>query len=124
MNKLFPILLAVVLGGCGTSPDVKLEKCADVKFKDIMLWNFNKTQKKFLAMTLGEYLEYAEKNLSNTRGLSDEAYIGIKKMEEEKNEFYKKTLGQKLEYKRYTDMYKKCEIDKSKYPETFNAKWK
>ena len=124
MNKLLPILLVVVLSGCGSSPDVTLEKCADVEFKEIMLWNFNTTQKKFLAMTYSEYIEYAEKNLSNIRGLSDEAFRGVKKMEKEKNEFYKKTLSQKLESKRYTDMYKKCEIDKSKYPETFNAKWK
>ena len=124
MNKLLPILLVVVLSGCGNSPEVTLEKCADYEFKEIMLWNFNKTQKKFLSMTYPEYLEYADKNLSNIRGISDDMFKGVKNMEKHKKEFFQKTLSQKLKYNRYTDMYKICEAEQSEYPKTFDAKWK
>ena len=32
MNKLLPILLVVVLSGCGSGPDIVLEKCADKQY--------------------------------------------------------------------------------------------
>lgn len=119
MNKLLPILLVVVLSGCGGELKTPLENCADDKmglsiqyesyYNDILTMpkkEFIKKYTKFDDIVMynrAELHAIVYKQNSKIRGLS---------------------LKSKLEHKEYEKYFKKCERERKGYPATFDAKWK
>jgi hypothetical protein len=107
MNKLLPILLVVVLSGCSGNP---LEKCAD----DGIKYEFKFFRDKGYILTDSEYQscrEYGNRNSGCHNKIFRDRYLN-------------QSLDIKLKDYRYTTAFKKCEIEKTKYPETFKSKWK
>lgn len=107
MNKLLPILLAVVLSGCGGTSKSALEKCADSVVK------YQASLYKGIELTNDEY------------GLCGNATDRVRcNMQTRQNVYKSRPLEIKLKDYSYEKRFKDCEYDKTTYPETFDAKWK
>lgn len=109
MNKILPIILVVVLSGCGnnvkpTSLEL-LEKCADENGY-VYLWK-NRTFMKSIGFD--RYCTGLAESDCKTHLI----------------EFLTtKPLSEKLSFRGYENIFQTCEVDKSNYPETFDARWK
>jgi len=112
MNKLLPILLVVVLSGCGGEVKSPLENCADVAVNLYLL-----TERQIDSIELSDD-EYKKKWKSVTLR---EIHKNIAK---EKMALRDLALKGKLKNKQYETKFKKCERERKRYPETFDAKWK
>jgi hypothetical protein len=104
MNKLLPILLVVVLSGCGGNAKTTLEKCADNLTVD--RWQN----------------EYFMKSINYSKECRFDAEACHKQFI--KDSFLTKPLSEKLTNWRYEETFQGCELSKSRYPETFKSKWK
>ena len=106
ISRLLPILLVVMLSGCGGEVKATLEKCAD-----------NKT------------LATQSKNLKFMKSIGFDGRCSYSREVAECKahllEFLTtKPLSEKLSFGAYEYRFQLCEDDKSNYPETFDAKWK
>ena len=112
MNKLLPILLVVVLSGCGGNAKIPLENCADnqavfpTSYGMRPLWKHRTFMK-----SLGFY----EKCILKRKHAECKQHL---------NEFLTKPLSEKLSFSAYEYRFQICEDIKSDYPETFESKWK
>tara|TARA_Y200000002_G_scaffold380077_1_gene390739 strand:- start:726 stop:1055 length:330 start_codon:yes stop_codon:yes gene_type:complete len=109
MNKILPILLVVVLSGCGSN---LLEKCAD----DDMYMSFDfPNMEYYLVKSDYEKCEAQHQLEIMYQGCLEDAI---------REKFYSQPLEVRLKNYTYERGFQRCEIQKSKYPETFTTKWK
>ena len=131
MNKLLPILLVVVLSGCGGEVKTTLEKCADFSMKyddDVRL---NATDKDVLEMSVDEfYNKYPSAQQPYYNSLEEwklNVWERAKKGADLKisvyGNFFDKSLQDKLTNYKYETYFKYCEDERKPYPQTFDAKW-
>ena len=107
MKKFLVILSICLLTSCSGMP---LEKCAD----DGMKYEFDFFRDKGYILTDSEYQscrEYGNRNSGCHNKIFRDKYLN-------------QSLDIKLKDYRYTAAFKNCEIEKTKYPETFKSKWK
>ena len=119
MNKLLPILLAVVLTGCGGEVKSPLENCANVALN----LNFELTEKEIDSIELSQD-EYEKKWNTSFSDIMWRIYKNEAERKVRIQPLQDLTLKGKLENKIYERNFKKCERERRRYPETFDAKWK
>ena len=105
MNKLLPILLVVVLSGCGGEVKSPLEKCADNH--TLALWS----DVKFM------------KSINFHNDCVKDKYHRQCNQQFIKDNFLTKPLSKKIIDRRYERGFKICEANRSRFPKTFDAKW-
>tara|TARA_Y100000389_G_scaffold172548_1_gene181029 strand:+ start:794 stop:1243 length:450 start_codon:yes stop_codon:yes gene_type:complete len=149
MNKLLPILLVVVLSGCGGNAKTTLEKCADSESDEGLLKH---TESQALR-TMDESFRKQYRELQRIPFSYDKPIlpipnqwtviyllknIGVDKtdryikdwevFDKEHNKlfdsFRDKKLSDKLYWSFYEEEFKNCENDERLNPKTFDAKWK
>jgi hypothetical protein len=105
MNKILPIILVVVLSGCGGNTKTTLEKCADNL--TLGMWN---------NIYFMESINYSDDCRFEKDKKTCQRFI--------KDSFLTKPLSKRLTNRSYENKFQGCEAAKSNYPETFDAKWK
>tara|TARA_Y100000389_G_scaffold175637_1_gene186560 strand:+ start:234 stop:593 length:360 start_codon:yes stop_codon:yes gene_type:complete len=119
MNKLLPILLVVVLSGCGGEIKPPLENCTDSE----LAFNYILTEYETdsLIMTNKEFNEkwYEKRSLTDFKTVNARARWKVAN-----KDFLSLELSEKLKDSFYEKYFKKCERKRRSYPETFDAKWK
>ena len=146
MNKLLPILLVVVLSGCGGNP---IENCADKKYKQTTSTrNSSCYSESYRAIYNDFELNYdkyeAEYYKSEEYSVCKEAYGETRWMaclfespkedqetldcyERKKKKlasFINSDLTDKLQRKKYYLLHQRCEKVREVAPKSFDAKWK
>ena len=121
MNKLLPILLVVVMSGCGGEVKTSLENCTDDSMK--FEFEFSTLDKSILNSSKEDFMsEYG--NSSAVELIGYDAMLKIAKKNEEYIGFLDLSVQDKLQDRDYEKFFKKCERKRRNYPETFDAKWK
>jgi hypothetical protein len=139
MNKLLPILLVVVLSGCGGNAKTTLEKCADsTAEKEGMSWKLTQREQDAIDMPEDEYTskyfgsgmraikkaqEYNKEMYGYRNPFEDDLY-GYKNLRKFALIKSKVTLKDKLSNDDYEYYFRQCEDNQSRHPKTFDARWK
>ena len=139
MNKLLPILLAVVLSGCGGNAKTTLEKCADstAEKKGGISWKLTQREQDAIDLSEDEYIskyfvkrmvERSKTQREDKYDFDFDSYIDDSFRYKTIKEFAliksKATLKDKLSNDDYEYYFRQCEDNQSRHPKTFDARWK
>ena len=120
MNKILPIILVVVLSGCGGATKTALENCADSEI--ISKFSMDIYDKDALSMSREEF----NKKYDYTRPSPNNYTVSLRiaQRKHEALSYLDAALKIKLTKKTYLKWFQNCEISKKAYPESFDARWK